>query len=148
MFALACERGLFEGSLDDLLDDDQSFLRVNEDIAEQAVFVAADTEGRLVPEKPMGSNALNLKLQGMCVDVGLLNTNTTYSFRREAAAATLMSHGTESAQALLNHVPTSKGAIIPYDHKGLGSRDMTAFRLGGAELAPEEIKKNTSRSPE
>jgi len=101
---------------------------------------------RLVYEQDMGYNALNRKLQQMCLKVGLLLYNTMYAFRREAFHTTRVAHGTELAQELLNHMPQSKGSIIHYDPTGLGAKDMTAFRLGGPELSMEDIKKYFSQA--
>jgi hypothetical protein len=89
----------------------------------------------------MGYDALNRKLREICINVGLLDYNNIYAFRREAASSTRKSHGLESAQELLNHVPSSKSAFIHYDSKGFGRQDTTASRLGGPELTDKNIKK-------
>jgi len=49
LFGLAYERGLFTKPLEDLLHGDELFIATNKDVAEQAVFVAADTQGILFP---------------------------------------------------------------------------------------------------
>jgi hypothetical protein len=94
----------------------------------------------------MGYGALNPKLQEMCMAVGLLDYNNMYAFRREAAVATKHSAGMEGAQELLSHVPNNKMTFVHYDPKGFGRRDTTAFRLGGPELSPTDIRKYFSQA--
>ncbi|RAR16573.1 hypothetical protein DDE83_000140 [Stemphylium lycopersici] len=139
LFLLAYERGLFKEDLQALLSGNKRKIDKREEINTQAVFVSADT-------KDMGYGALNPQLQEMCLSVGLLEYNNMYAFRREAATVTKHSKGLESAQELLNHVPSSKVAYIHYDPKGFGRRDTTAFRLGGPELSIADIRKYFSQA--
>ncbi|KAE8842371.1 hypothetical protein PTNB73_00426 [Pyrenophora teres f. teres] len=148
LFAEAYARGYFVDSLEDLLYGDNRYFKTVSEIGEQAVLVAADTEGRLIYTKDMGYSAINRKLQTMCLKVGLVSYNTIYAFRREAFRTTRVSHGTELAQELLSHMPQSRGCIINYDPIGLGGRDMTALRLGGPELSTEDISKYFTQASE
>jgi hypothetical protein len=47
-FTLAIERGLFTESFDDILKGDNVFLQVDPVVAEQAIFVATDTNGMMM----------------------------------------------------------------------------------------------------
>jgi hypothetical protein len=66
LFSLAYERGLFVDSLSDLLQSDVRLIKKDPVVNKQAVFVAADSEGNLIPEQDMGYGSLNPKLQEVC----------------------------------------------------------------------------------
>jgi hypothetical protein len=133
LFGIAYARGLFVETLDELLDDfDDALhlipLEVKSYIAGQAVFVAATQADTLDPNTAMRYNALNPKLQKMCVLVGLTQYNSFYSFRRTAATETRTHDTTEKARELLSHAPEGN-AIYVYDHRGFADCDLTAYRL-------------------
>jgi hypothetical protein len=138
--------GLFANPLDELISGNGVFFKTDAEIEERAVLVVADTEGRLIPDQPMGYDALNCKLQEMCEVIELLLYNTIYGFRRDAASTTVLEKGTEAALQLLNHVAGSRGAMIHYDTRGLGAHDLTVWRIGGAEISDADIKTHFSQS--
>jgi hypothetical protein len=105
------------------------------------VFVAADTECRLIPEQEMRAAALTKKLKDFCISVGILCYVTMYSFRRQAAQEAKSMHSTEDAMALLNRAPTNPTTMLNYDQHGFGRRDVTSFRLGGTGLTSTSIRK-------
>ncbi|KAF2656801.1 hypothetical protein K491DRAFT_777681 [Lophiostoma macrostomum CBS 122681] len=61
LFALAQSRGLFQDSVEEVLND-QSPIRVNTTIAQQAVFVNVDRVENIEADQPMGESLLNIKL--------------------------------------------------------------------------------------
>jgi hypothetical protein len=77
----------------------------------------------------MSYNALNPKLQDVCLRIGLWAYNTMYSFRREAISNTRRRSGVERAQELAGHVP-GHDSLRAYDPVGMGDEDITAYRLG------------------
>lgn len=93
------------------------------------VFVAASQSGCLNPEKPMRIAALNPKLQQLCTVVGLLERNTYYSLRRSAVIGVRHEHGTELAQQIAHHKP-STNSLFFYDNVGFGDMNMQNFRMG------------------
>jgi hypothetical protein len=94
----------------------------------------------------MGVGALNPALKKMCLKAGYLSDNTMYSFRREAASVSKASHGMEAAQELLNHVPGKATSFIHYDHQAFGTRDVTAFTLGGEEISNAALREAFSQA--
>jgi hypothetical protein len=87
----------------------------------------------------MNSSAINRKLQELCLHVGLLEDNTLYTFQRAAASQTIDQQGVAAAQELLGHHLVDKTSILYYDPMGMGSTDMSAFRLGGETLSKAKI---------
>lgn len=133
LFGIAYTRGLFVETLEELLGDFDDMLHlipleVKPDIAGQAVFVAATQADTLNPNTAMQFNALNPKLQKMCILVGLTQYNSFYSFRRTAAVETRRHDSTEKARELLSHAPGGN-AIFSYDHRAFADIDITSYRL-------------------
>ncbi|CAN9083863.1 unnamed protein product [Alternaria alternata] len=141
LFALAYERGLFgKGSLEEIWAGDEEEISVDPEVNKQAVFVASNQAGTLEVNKPMPYNALNTKLQQLCVSIGLTARNTYYSFRRSAIIETRRKHGTEAAKDIAFHKPEANSLFF-YDNVGMGDKDITAMRLGvEAGMSREEVK--------
>lgn len=87
MFALAYERGLFVGTLGELLSSDNKnrYFKTHPEVpmvAKQAVLVSADSKGNIIPNKDMGYSGLKRKLKETCEEVGLLEYFIVYAFQR------------------------------------------------------------------
>ncbi|OAG05100.1 uncharacterized protein CC84DRAFT_1260348 [Paraphaeosphaeria sporulosa] len=141
---LAWNRGLFVGyqSLEAVLDGEEEFLRTNAEIEEQAVFVQATRAGGIDVSKPMRMDALNTKLQELCISIGLMVRYTYYSFRRTAIIETLRKSGLDAAKRLANHAPGTNSVNDSYDNEGLADTDITADRLDISEtrMTSKEIR--------
>lgn len=88
----------------------------------------------------MQSNALNEKLNKLCVSIGLTDRNSYYSFRRSAIIETRRKHGTEAAKDIAFHQPAANSLFF-YDNVGMGDQDITALRLGvEAGMSRDEVK--------
>jgi hypothetical protein len=88
----------------------------------------------------MQMDALNEKLNKLCVSIGLTERNTYYSFRRSAIIETRRKHGTEVAKDLAMHKPEANSLFF-YDNVGMGDKDINAMRLGEeAGMSREEVR--------
>jgi len=138
ILGIAFSRGLFPfATLEELLSDDQYYVPTLDEIAEQAVFVAADQANSIVPTQAMLSVALGVKLKQMCVAVGLLEHNTMYSFRRTAIIDTRRKLGTEVAREVAGHAPGSFTYAV-YDTEQTADLDIAAMRTGDAPVISRE----------
>jgi hypothetical protein len=145
LFALAHERGLFVGSLEEVLAGEEYEIPVVPRVNRQAVcrpyrclhyftdifqvFLSANQAGELEVDHPMQTQALNEKLNKLCVSIGLYQRNTYYSLRRSAIIETRRKHGTETAKDLALHKATGNSLLF-YDNVGMGDVDINAMRLG------------------
>lgn len=130
VIGLAFSRGLFSDhpTIESLWNGTEKFLKVNSKVADQAVFIAAGQDENLRADNPMRENAINIKLQEMCAQVGLLSRNTVYAFRRTAIVETRRKHGTERATEMAGQRGGSS-AIYAYDDANLEDEDLANDRL-------------------
>jgi len=138
ILAIAFSRGLFPfATLEELLSHKRYYVPTLPEIAEQAVFVAADQANNIVPTEAMRSAVLNAKLNEMCVAVGLLEHNTMYSFRRTAIIDTRRKLGTEVAREVAGHAPGSFTYAV-YDTEQTADLDIAAMRTGDTPVISRE----------
>lgn len=134
LFALAYERGLFRQPLQELLDGDEAYLEMTPEGSNQPVFLGVDRSGKTT-NQAMKFQALNPKLQDMCLLAGLSKRNTMYSFRRTAIQEPLRHHGKAEAAMLANHTPGDTRALRRYTERDREEVDLTAMRLGEQGMA-------------
>ncbi|KAK5167217.1 uncharacterized protein LTR77_007949 [Saxophila tyrrhenica] len=140
LLAIAFNRGLFPFStIEDLLADERVNLPTIDAVSKQAVFLASNQASELEPTQPMRIGVLNPKLRKMCTAVGLLQRNTTYSFRRTAIVEMRRSHGTERARELAGHAIDST-TISYYDEDTTEDMDITAMRTGEQTISRDAIR--------
>jgi len=96
---------------------------------DQAVFLAAASHGTITPGEPMKSGKLNPRLREACIDVGLSQRNTMYSFCRTRIIETKHEHGEAAAHAIAAHADDSD-AHEYYDTVGVGDIDIQSYILG------------------
>ncbi|KAI8937069.1 hypothetical protein NX059_006288 [Plenodomus lindquistii] len=129
LLGLALHRGLFPGGLEYITTTKDMFLKVDAKVNAQAVFVACDQAERTLPDTPMNFNALNPKLQAMCLEAGLPERNTMYCFRRTRIIEMKRGFNLELTKEVAGHRPDSH-SHERYDTVGVGDIDIQAYRWG------------------
>lgn len=118
--------------------DEQFITCLDLNIAQLPVLLACGQDGVLL-NTAMRESALNPFLQNFCLQCGLLNRNTMYSFRREALSSMQLRSSTEQARRLAGHKPNSE-TIDAYTHRLMTDFDITAFQLQESGLDPQDIR--------
>lgn len=128
--AIGWSRGLFpHSSWRELFEDMHRTIPKNADINKLPVFAAADQASGIDPTKPMREFSLVSKLKEMCLAVGLLDRNTTYSWRRTALVA----------RELAGHL-SGFDSIYSDDAVGLNDMDISAMRLGFESMSRDDLR--------
>ncbi|KJX99445.1 hypothetical protein TI39_contig357g00030 [Zymoseptoria brevis] len=81
-------------------------------VAEQAVPVQATQSGELDVTKAMEEAALDAESRKMAVKIGMLDSASMHSSRREAIIEMQRAMSTESARTLANHISDSGTVLI------------------------------------
>jgi hypothetical protein len=165
LFGLAVQRGLFLESVDQLLSGDLSQARLDPTVAQQAVFITAgpkgmhpprrahthstDQPGVLNPRQEMGFNALNPKLQEMCVRADLFGYFTITSLRRDALNTKQLEHGDQAMRELRDHVPANSDprfVAVQHDFSRSDASEQGS-NFENIRLTDEDIRVNFSALP-
>jgi hypothetical protein len=104
ILAIAIIRGLF--TLDYVLTVDNKWLKTDNAVNDQAVFIAADRAGSLDANTPMRENALNLKLQVMCILAALSQCSSRYCWRRGVIIDIKHKQGPDAARDIVGYSTT------------------------------------------
>jgi hypothetical protein len=119
----AIKRGLFPGGLAYVCETTDTWLKVDPVIAQQPVFVAANTAGSIDVNEPLKVAALNTRLRSTLIAAGLPQRNTMYCFRRERITATKHKYGTDAARDIAGHAGGS-ASHERYDSANTGDIDL------------------------
>lgn len=116
LFSIAYDRGLFAQDIDTIASTSQTstveYIPPNPEVNSQAAFISSHAHVQVQRPVPMTSNVWNARLQLLCIEAGLMERYTSFSWRRGSLTVLKSQKGMTFAEDVAGHV--SRHAVEAY----------------------------------